>query len=787
MASTGIEIENTKVKLSAKELLFKYVIYLPLFIAALAISLSVAYIYIRYKVPLYNSSISLLIDNDKTQGAADAMEDMVLFKPKANLANEIEVLKSTTLMRDVVKALNSNILYYSEGNFKKSELYPNGLFNLELLAQRDSSAPFSIDIKFDGKGGFKLGKGGDKVYRSGQVFSTGTADIKINVLYPAGINSEYKYYVNWEPVVNTAGVLAGALKISQLNRDASILRIGIETEVPQKGRDVLNQLVKTYNSFTIQNKNKVVDNTIRFIDDRLSLLTSELGSVEQGLENFRRKNEVIDLGSQGGIQFQESRELDQRLMEEEVRLRMIDEIKGYMSSPSRRNTLAPSPLGINDPTLLSMINNFNQIQLEREEKLRTMPEANPAVQVLQGQAEKVRMSILESLTNIRRSSESVRGKILSEYRNVKGQIRSVPAKERQMREIGRQQGIKENLYLFLLQKREESAITIASNIANSYSIDPAVSSWIPVSPNTSNIYRMALLLGFLIPVLIIYLRDLLNDKVTTRADITRATAVPIIGEVAHHEMEERQLVIGSKDRSVISEQFRVIRTNLQFIIGNKPNPVVLVTSSMAGEGKTFSSMNVGAVWAVANKRTVILELDLRKPKISKALNLIHRKGITNYIVGQATKEELAVPVEGSSNLYIVPAGPIPPNPSELLLDPRMGELFTYLQANFDLVVIDSAPVGLVSDAKILSQFADSTLYVVRQRYTLKKQMEFIDDLYTKKTLPNMSLVVNDVKIGGANSYYGYGYGYGYGYSYNSYAYSNAAVQKQKWWQRLMKM
>jgi capsular exopolysaccharide synthesis family protein len=208
---------------------------------------------------------------------------------------------------------------------------------------------------------------------------------------------------------------------------------------------------------------------------------------------------------------------------------------------------------------------------------------------------------------------------------------------------------------------------------------------------------------------------------------------------------------------------------------------------MAGEGKTFSSMNVGAVWAVANKRTVILELDLRKPKISKALNLTHRKGITNYIVGQATKEELAVPVEGSSHLYIVPAGPIPPNPSELLLDPRMGELFTYLKANYDLVVIDSAPVGLVSDAKILSQFADSTLYVVRQRYTLKKQMEFIDDLFTKKTLPNMSLVVNDVKIGGANSYYGYGYGYGYGYSYNSYAYSNAAVQKQKWWQRLMKM
>jgi capsular exopolysaccharide synthesis family protein len=208
---------------------------------------------------------------------------------------------------------------------------------------------------------------------------------------------------------------------------------------------------------------------------------------------------------------------------------------------------------------------------------------------------------------------------------------------------------------------------------------------------------------------------------------------------------------------------------------------------MGGEGKTFSSMNVGAVWGVANKRTVILELDLRKPKISKALNLTHRSGITNYIVGQATKEELPVKVENASNLFIVPAGPIPPNPSEILLDPKMDELFAYLKENFDFIVIDSAPVGLVSDAKILNRFADITLYIVRQRYTLKKQVEFIDDLYAKKTLKNMSLIVNDVKIGGANSYYGYGYGYGYGYSYNSYAYNNAAATKDSWWRRLMKM
>ncbi|HEX8332641.1 MAG TPA: hypothetical protein VF622_08455, partial [Segetibacter sp.] len=357
---TGIEIENTKVKLSAKELLFKYIIYLPLFIAALAISVSIAYVYIRYKVPLYNSAISLLINNDKSQGRTDAMEEMVLFKPKANLANEIEVLKSTTLMENVVKALNTNILYHSEGNVKKSELYPNNLFSVEILAQRDSVTPYKLTLQFDEKRNFKTATTGDKVFRPGQVISTKYGEFKINLLYPQGINPEYKYYVTWQPVYNTAAFLAGALKISQLNREASILRISIETEVPQKGRDVLNQLVRTYNGYTIENKNKVIDNTIRFIDDRLVLLTSELGSVEQGLENFRKRNEAINLESQGEVQFQESRTLDQRLMEEEMRLRNIDAIRGYMSNPSR-NTLAPSPLGINDPTLLSLINDFNKL------------------------------------------------------------------------------------------------------------------------------------------------------------------------------------------------------------------------------------------------------------------------------------------------------------------------------------------------------------------------------------------------------------------------------------------
>jgi len=390
---------------------------------------------------------------------------------------------------------------------------------------------------------------------------------------------------------------------------------------------------------------------------------------------------------------------------------------------------------------------------------------------------------------VNRSAENQKREMEKAYYASLSTLNSIPAKKRESLEIERQQSIKEKLFLYLLQKREELAITKASTSGNATAIDPAYS-WGPVSPNTTNIYRMAFILGLAFPLGIIYLRDLLNDKIITRADISKGTHAPVIGEVAHHTNMLRQLVVGMKDRSILAEQFRIIRTNLQYLLTNAPskNPVFLVTSSIAGEGKTFCSMNLAAVWAVAGKKTVILELDLRKPKVSKALNLQRDIGITNYILGSTRKEELPQPLEGVPNLYVIGAGPIPPNPSEMIMDSKMDELFTYLRANFDTIIIDSAPIGLVSDSKILARFADASLYVVRQRYTVKKQLALVDELYSDKILPNMGLIVNDVKIGGANSYYGYGYGYGYGYSYNyNYSYSYGQTEKKGFIQKVKDM
>jgi capsular exopolysaccharide synthesis family protein len=548
----------------------------------------------------------------------------------------------------------------------------------------------------------------------------------------------------------------------------------------------LNALVKAYNNSTVENKNKVIDNTVKFIDGRLILLTNELGKVEQGLQEFRQRNEIIDIQAQGQAQYGDLKSTEEKLNEQEVQLRVIDMIYGYVKNPSRKFSLVPSTLGIEDPTLQALITNYNQLQFEREEKLKSMPAANPAIQLLESQLENVRVSILENLSNIKRPVEALRNNLSQEYNTIRAQVRSVPSKERELLEIARQQGIKEKLYLFLLQKREESAISMASSTSNASSIDPASSSWVPVSPDRNGTLRTAFIIGLLIPAAFIYLRDLLNDKITSKSDILNGTDMPIVGEIAHHNMVDREVVIGAKDRTVISEQFRMARTNLQYFILDKKNPVILVTSSMGGEGKTFTSMNLGAVWAIANKKTVILELDLRKPKISTALGLLDKKGISNYIVGDLQKEDLAVPLTATPNLYIVPAGPIPPNPSELLLDEKIEEMFTYLKSKFDIIIIDSAPVGLVSDAKVLSRFADSTVFIVRQRYTPKKRLENIDEIYASKTFSNVSLLVNDVKVGGANSYYGYGYGgYGYGYSYSmAYNYGYGEDDKKSGLKRL---
>ncbi|MEJ7676480.1 MAG: hypothetical protein WKG06_01080 [Segetibacter sp.] len=455
ISHNSVQAMKGKPKFTPKEFLFKYLVYLPLFIGSVIISLAVAYVYLRYQVPYYNSSVSILIKDEKNSQPSDALNEIVLFKPKTNLANEIEILRSASLMTKVVRAINLHIQYWTEGNVKRSEIYLNRPFNYESISQKDTNTAYTLVLNFNSQGYFKVQGLANQWYRQGDIIDGSQGDFRITNISAGALNPQYKYIIQWVPPFQMAGSLAAGLNIRQLNRDATILNINIVTEIQKKGLDILNELVKAYNNTIIENKNRVIENTVKFIDGRLILLTSDLGKVEHGLQKFRQKNEIIDIQKQGEVQSDELKSSYEKLGDQEIRLQVINMLFRYISNPEKRFSLVPSSLGIEDPTLLALITSYNQLQLEREEKLKIMPEANPVIQVLNNQVEKVRLSLLENLTNIKRAAEALRNNLLADYNSQRNRIRTIPLKERELQEIERQQGIKEKLYLFLLQKREE--------------------------------------------------------------------------------------------------------------------------------------------------------------------------------------------------------------------------------------------------------------------------------------------------------------------------------------------
>ena len=494
--------------------------------------------------------------------------------------------------------------------------------------------------------------------------------------------------------------------------------------------------------------------------------------MESGILKYREKNQVIDLNQQSAQQFELLSESNKQLATRQVQSGILNYLLQYIQDPANRNSLVPASLGIQEPVLEPMFSQYNTLQLQHNNLLQTTGAANPALATLNRSIEKLREQMLEALKNVQHSYNIASNKLKEEIARSRSAIRQVPSKAMGLLDIERQQKIKQDLYLYLLQKREEAAISAAATVSNSSPLEEATSSGLPVKPNRRNSYLIALLAGLMIPIAIIALLEMLNDKIREREEIARQTQAPIIGEIGH--AGEETLIVQAGSRTVVAEQFRIMRTNLQYLVNKIPTPVILVTSSVSGEGKSFVATNYGAALALTGKKTVVLEFDIRKPRLLRGLQMQTSKGLSNYIVGNAGIEEIVHQVPEFSNLYVIGCGPVPPNPSELLLDKQVGKLFEELKARFDYIIIDSAPVGLVSDAFTLSAFANASLYIIRHGYTLKRQLSMVEDLYRQKRLPNIGLVINDIQTQGrykgyygygGGSYYGYGYGYGYGGDY----------------------
>lgn len=746
-----------------REILAKYIYHWPLFIIGILICSLAAYFYLRYTSPTYMVTSTLLIKDDKKgagAGAADLLNELDLFGSSKVVDNEIEILKSKTLMRKVVDRLNLSVTYKAEGRVIDSDIYTNKPIDINVLVADTTLYGVTLSLTFPSNNTYQLedkntGKKVKGLLNQLQRNSFGV--YRIRTIRPPRIGDNLTITFNDPQLV--ADYFLSKLNVVLASKQSTVLTLGFETTVVQRGKDVLNTLVQVYNEAALADKNRTTQSTIQFIDERLKLISGELTDVEKDVEGFKSSRGLTDISNDANLFLENVKANDAKLNEVELQISVIKDVQRYVNSNSAQEKL-PSTLGINDPVLLSQINQLAELQLQRDRLLATTTIDNPLVQPITKQIETTRAGIKANIENISSSLNNTKNSLVGNNSQFQGSIKKIPGQERQLISIKRQQTIKETLYLYLLQKKEEAALSYASAVADSRLVDPAYSSNKPIKPKKPLIFFAALILGVIFPFAYIYCKELFNDKIESVDDISQLTRTPILGEIFFNENEET-IVVDAKSRTAIAEQFRSIRTNMQFLHG-KSTPgvgnVTLLTSSMSGEGKSFVTSNLATAMAISGKKTILLELDLRKPKVSRYLNLLNKKGLSNYLIGKAEISEIIQPSNVHPNFFVIGSGPIPPNPSELLINDEIENLVDYLRRNYDEVFIDTPPIGLVTDAQILGRLSNATLYLVRQGVTYKEQIKKLEMLYVAKKFTNMNVILNGIKLDGK---YGYGYGYGY--------------------------
>lgn len=767
VSSSSAEIERREF-INLKEVVSKYLYFWPLFLLSLILSITIAFLYLRYTKPVFQvSSVLLIKDDAKGASTNEILNQLDLFGSSKVIENEIEVFKSKTLMRMVVDRLSLDVDLISEGRVVNSVIYPNkplqirtfeinpDIFNHTMVLTSFNAKTYEVA---DLKTGKKIRGNFSQLQRN----AFGVFKISKTSFFKNEEHRSMKFIIK-DPHQVTDNYLS-ALNVSVAGKQSTVIKLSMQSTIPQQGRDVLDTLVQVYNEVSLADKNQVTRSTIKFIDERLGLISGELTEVEKDVETFKTSNSLTDISAAAGLFLENVKSNDLQLTDINLKLTTIRGIEKYLAG-DQTNSKLPSTFGINDPVLLGQIEQLGELQLRREELLSTTQPDNPVVSSIDKQVQTSRLAIRQTLESISSALKDTRKELESNDAKYTGSIRNIPKQEREFISIKRQQSIKESLYLFLLQKREESALSYASTVADSRIVDKAFASSLPVKPKGSVAYLFALVAGFIFPVVYLYIKDLLNNKVSHSSDITSVSSIPILGEIIYNESTEA-IVVSGNNRKAISEQFRAIRTNLQFVQGsNKDLPkVTLFTSSMSGEGKSFVASNIAVALAISGKRTVLLELDLRKPKISKYLNLNNSTGLSNYLAGAVDVSSIVQPSDIHDNLFVIGSGPIPPNPSELLIQDSVEELIQYLKLNFDEILIDTPPIGLVTDAQILARVADATIYIVRHAHTAKNQVLQMDALYRTKKFPRMNAILNGIKVGG---HHGYGYSYGYGYGYYS--------------------
>lgn len=742
----------------------------PWILVSVAACTGLSFLYLKMSHPEYKIHASILVQDENKNSSFGQVEILQEFGllGKSNVDNEAEIFKSRALMEQVVKDLRLNVGYYIHGRVKTSELYTKSPIDFQVIDDIRDSA-FTQDkyvFKFDAHNITSFTLSSEEVTYKGRLGDTLSLKEGRVIIVPtasyAKWSAEDPVMIAVYPVDGVAQYYMDALTVSIPNKQVSIIYLALKEATPRKGEDVLNALITAYMKANVTDKNRIADSTIKFIDDRLRIVSGELSGIEKDIEHFKTDNKLTDLTTQAGLLLQNTSDYAKDQTTQEVQLSVVVGLEQFLKNNLNDQRVVPSSLVMQDANFVALVDRYNETQMQRDKMLMSLTDKHPNIITANEQLQNLRTELLNSITSIRKGLEISVAELKKRTGGLAGEISKVPAKERAFLDYTRQQAIKQELYLFLLKKREETTISKSSTIANARVIDKAKSESSPFKPQKKVIMAAGFFLGLILPFGLSFGRDALNNKIISPQDITSTTRVPVLAEINHYKDKEA-IAVALGSRQIVAEQFRSLRTNLQYLLPSANEKVILVTSSMSGEGKSFLSINLCAALALAGKKVVLLELDLRKPKITENLRL-NKMGFSNYIISADNNWMPWIQKSGASeNFDVMASGPLPPNPAELLMLPKTAALFESLKEQYDYIVIDSPPIGMVTDAEILASYANATLYLVRHRFTFKQQIQVIEKLYTKNTIPRLNIVINDVDVKkGGYGYYGYGYG---GYSY----------------------
>ncbi|QPH39931.1 GumC family protein [Pedobacter endophyticus] len=749
----------------------KYLFHWPLFLIALIFTLSVAFVYMKRFKPVYEIKATMIIkDNSKTPEAkSNVLDEIGLTGSSELIENEMKVLKSRQLISKIVDDFQLWTTYYrKDGLFTETDglnardVYTDSPVKFVLLKRTGDLENQGVKIKVIDDKSFTLVLGGGKSKQLlfadsySDKFGTWKLVPNKNILDAKG---KTVYIGITEPAIRTLEVQQ-SIEVSLSSKLGTSIDLAVSDVNEKRGKDILNAVIANYYETSTTEKNRELKQTLEFLDQRLASLTGELSTAERGIEGFRTSKGLTDISSQTKISLENLQANDSKLNEVNLQLSVINGIDQYVNSSQNMGKI-PSTIGIDDPSLLSSIEKLSNLQLDHDRLAANMPETNPEFEPINRQIRTTKSSIRESVKNIKNNLQNSRNKLQAYNNRFEASIRDIPSEERQFVNIKRQQSSKENTYTYLLQKREEVAVKYASNLSNNRIVDDAYAET-PKDPKAL-VYFVSIFMGLALPISLVYGRGALSDKIIDADDITNAVDIPIVGELPY-DKKTSHIAIKDNSLNAISEQLRALRIKLYYLHDKKETGrVTLVTSSISKEGKSFVSVNISSALAMAFKKTIILELDMRKPKVAQYFGVTDQhKGMSEYLLGKATLPEIIRNSGANANLDIISCGQLVDNPSELLEQKRLAQLIDTLKEQYDDIVIDSPPAHLVPDAILLSRLCGVTLYIVRQGYTEKSEMKFLKQLQDQDHMKNINIVFNSIER----------VKYGYGYKYDESYYTN---------------